>query len=213
MLHGDGGTHATAIKAMSPAQLVAISDPQDSKRLNTSVPTALVTVDGGNGYWHPQPDDDPMGMVVNELIPLCQAKGLGAPERGLGLMGISMGGYGALAIAEHYPKLARAVAAISPAIWTQYAQAQAVNSGAYTNAAEFDAYNVVTHAAALADLAVLVTSGVDDPFHSGVEAFAKVAPGTTSVLVSPGCHSDPFFVASEPLALAFLSKHFSKPHH
>jgi len=208
MLHGDGGTHETAIKGMSPAQLLAISNPQDPKRLNTKVPTALVTVDGGNGYWHPHPDDDPLGMVINELIPLCQAKGLGGPDRGLGLMGISMGGYGAIAIAEHYPKLARAVAAISPAIWTEYAQAQGVNSGAFTNAAEFDAYNAVTHAAALADLPVLVTSGVDDPFHPGVEAFAKVAPRATAVVVSSGCHTDPFFVASEPEALAFLTKHF-----
>jgi pimeloyl-ACP methyl ester carboxylesterase len=212
MLHGDGGTHKTAIKGMSPAQLVAILDPKDSKRLNTSVPTALVTVDGGNGYWHPHPDDDPMGMVVNELIPLCQAKGLGGPNHGLGLMGISMGGYGAIAIAEHHPKLARAVAAISPAIWTEYAQAQGVNSGAFTNAKEFDSYNAVTHVAALADLPVLVTSGVDDPFHPGVDALAKVAPAATSVVVSPGCHTDPFFVASEPAALFFLSKHFSGAH-
>jgi S-formylglutathione hydrolase FrmB len=35
-------------------------------------------------------------------------------------MGISMGGYGALAIAERYPRQVSAVAAISPAIWTSY---------------------------------------------------------------------------------------------
>lgn len=41
-------------------------------------------------------------------------------ERGIGLMGISMGGYGALAIAERSPAKFRAVAAISPAVWTSY---------------------------------------------------------------------------------------------
>jgi hypothetical protein len=30
---------------------------------------ALVTVDGGGGYWHPHPGDDPLGMVLYELIP------------------------------------------------------------------------------------------------------------------------------------------------
>ena len=209
MLHGDGGTHETAIKAMSPAQLLAITDPQDSTRLNTKVPMALVTVDGGTGYWHPHPDDDPMAMVVSELIPLCQEKGLGGNEHGIALMGISMGGYGAIALAEHHPNLARAVAAISPAIWTEYSEAQSVNADAYTNANEFAAYNAVTHAGALEGLPVFVTSGVDDPFHPGVVAFAKVAPSATTVVFPNGCHTDPFFVASEPEALFFLSSHLS----
>ena len=39
-------------------------------------------------------------------------------------MGISMGGYGAIVVAERYPALVRAVAAISPAIWTTYAEAR-----------------------------------------------------------------------------------------
>jgi pimeloyl-ACP methyl ester carboxylesterase len=207
MLHGDGGTHDTAIKGMSPAQLLALVDPHDPKRLKSSVPTALVTVDGGNGYWHPHPDDDPMGMVINELIPRCQARGLGNEAQGIGLMGISMGGYGAIVIAEHNPKLARAVAAISPAIWTEYRQAQGVNIGAYADAAEFEKYNAVTHARALEGLPVLVASGVDDPFHPGVVAFAQAAPASTTVKFESGCHTDPFFVASEPEALTFLSKH------
>ena len=42
------------------------------------------------------------------------------------------------------------MAAIGPAIWTSYPQAQAVNAGAYASAADFAANDVVTHAAALA---------------------------------------------------------------
>jgi len=61
-------------------------------------PMAMVTVDGGNGYWNPHPRDDPMAMVVHELIPFCQRKGLGLAPHQIGLMGISMGGYGALAM-------------------------------------------------------------------------------------------------------------------
>ena len=40
-------------------------------------------------------------------------------------MGISMGGYGALILAEKYPDTFAAVAAIGPAVWTSYGQAQA----------------------------------------------------------------------------------------
>ena len=112
---------------------------------------ALVTVDGGSGYWNPHPDDDPMAMVVDELIPMCQALGLGRGHRNIGTMGISMGGYGALLLAEKYPELIGAVAAISPAIWTSYTEAQAVNSGAYASAAAFSRNDVVTHADALGE--------------------------------------------------------------
>ncbi|MEI6700916.1 MAG: alpha/beta hydrolase-fold protein [Actinomycetota bacterium] len=209
MLHGDGGSHTSAIKGMTAAQLVAITSPGKEGSPNTAVPTAIVTVDGGNGYWHPHPGDDPMGMVVNELIPLCQSKELGKPNRGIGLMGISMGGYGALAIAEHYPHLARAVAAISPAIWATYGQAQGVNARAYTDAQEFDTYNAITHAAALEEIPVRVVSGIDDPFHPGVQAFADVAPRGTKVIFSSGCHTEPFFTAQEPASVAFLSNYFS----
>ena len=75
-------------------------------------PMALVTVDGGGGYWHPHPLDDPMGMVVHELIPMLGRWGLGAPPHRIAAMGISMGGYGAISFAEHYPHLFGAVAAI-----------------------------------------------------------------------------------------------------
>jgi S-formylglutathione hydrolase FrmB len=88
---------------------------------------ALVTVDGGGGYWNPHPGDNPQAMLTGELIPMCQRKGLGIGQRGarrIGVTGISMGGYGAILLAEKYPGLIGAVAAISPAIWTSYAEAR-----------------------------------------------------------------------------------------
>ena len=43
----------------------------------TLPPMAMVTVDGGDGYWNPHPEDNPMEMVVSELIPMCQRMNLG----------------------------------------------------------------------------------------------------------------------------------------
>ena len=126
MLHGEGANHTNALTGMTPAQAVALE--VGGKPLP---PMAMVTVDGGPGYWNPHPGDDPMAMVVDELIPMCQGLGLGQGRRTIGTMGISMGGYGALLLAEKYPTLIGAVAAISPAIWTSYSQASAVNTGAY----------------------------------------------------------------------------------
>ena len=124
MLHGYGANHTNALTGMSPAEAVALV--VDGQPLP---PMALVTVDGGGDYWNPHPRDDPMAMVVSELIPLCQRTNLGRSPQKIGTMGISMGGYGALLLAERYPSLIRAVAAISPAIWTSYEQAQAANPG------------------------------------------------------------------------------------
>ena len=139
MLHGFGADHADALSGMSPAQAVALR--VDGAPL---APMAMVTADGGGGYWNPHPGDDPMAMLTGELIPMCRRLGLGRPPHRIGAMGISMGGYGALLLAEKHPGLIAAVAAISPAIWTSYAQARAANAGAYASAADFAADDAVT---------------------------------------------------------------------
>jgi len=204
MLHGFHGNHADAVAGMSPAQAMALH--VDGRPL---APMAMVTVDGGNGYWNPHPGDNPMAMVVDELIPLCQRLGLGRPPQRIATMGISMGGYGALLLAEKYPHLVAAVAAISPAIWTNYAEAQDADAGAYASAEDFAADDVVTHTDALHGIPVRVASGDADPFHPGVEALARALPAGAIVEYSQGCHTGAFFTAQEPPSLAFLGQHLT----
>ena len=204
MLHGFGDDHRTALVGMTPAQAVALrSQP------SALTPMAIVTVDGGDGYWNPHPGDDPQAMVVDELIPMCQKRGLGVSPLGIAMMGISMGGYGALTIAERHPGLVAAVAAISPAVWTSYAQAHAANAGAFASRASFSAGDVVAHAGALRGTPVRVASGIDDPFHPGVQALISALPAGSVTLIAAGCHTDPFFVAQEPPSLTFLSRHLA----
>ncbi len=202
MLHGEGANHANALTGMTPAQAVALE-------LNGAPlpPMAMVTVDGGTGYWNPHPGDDPMAMVVHELLPMCRRFGLGQGSKPVGTMGISMGGYGALLLAEKYPALFSAVAAISPAIWTSYTQARAANQGAYASTAAFNANDAVTHAQALAKTPVRVASGFDDPFHPGVVALGQALPSSAIVEFSQGCHTGDFFTAQEPPSLEFLGKY------
>jgi len=203
-LHGFGGKHADALSGLSAAQAVAL------KPAGTPLPPmALVTADGGGGYWNPHPGDNPQAMLVDELIPLCQRAGLGAGTSKIGVLGISMGGYGAILLAEKYPHLIGAVAAISPAIWTSYAQARQANPGAYASAAAFDRADAVTHAAALGRRPVRVAVGYDDPFYPGVQALARVLPAGAVVAAGPGCHDGSFFAAQEPPSLAFLAAHLA----
>ena len=205
MLHGYGGNHANALAGMSPAQAVALKPGGRPGSAMTRSPVALVTVDGGGGYWNPHPGDDPMAMVVHELIPRCQRLGLGRPPRRVAVMGISMGGYGALLLAERYPAVFAAVAAVSPAVWTSYPQARQVNPGAFASAAAFAADDVITHAAAIGRRPVRVASGYRDPFYPGVRALARALPAGAVAVFGPGCHDGSFFTAQEPLSLAFLA--------
>jgi pimeloyl-ACP methyl ester carboxylesterase len=204
-LHGYGGSHASALSGMSPAQALALR--ADGAPL---APMAMVTADGGGGYWNPHPGDDPMAMLTAELIPMCRRLGLGRPPHRIGVMGISMGGYGALLLAEKHPGLIAAVAAISPAIWTSYAQARAANAGAYASAADFAADDAVTHAAALARVPVRVAAGYADPFYPGVRTLARALPSGAVVDFANGCHEGSFFTAQEPPSLAFLARHLAR---
>jgi S-formylglutathione hydrolase FrmB len=208
MLHGYGDNHASALFGLSPARALAL-------RVGGAPlpPMALVTVDGGTGYWNPHPGDNPQAMLTDEVIPLCRRRGLGGPQR-VGVMGVSMGGYGALLLAEKRPDLISAVAAISPAVWTSYAQARAANARAYASAADFAADDAVTHAAALAGVPVRVAAGFGDPFYPGVQALARALrkrAGSEPPVVSfsNGCHDSSFFTAQEPPSLAFLARHLT----
>ena len=204
MLHGFGANHTNALTSMSPAQAVALE--VDGIPLP---PMAMVTVDGGGGYWNPHPHDDPMEMVVAELLPMCRTLELGGPPYGVGTMGISMGGYGALLLAEKRPDLFRAVAAISPAVWTTFRQASSANAGAYASPQDFASDDAVTLAPALVGTPVRVASGLDDPFHPGVVALAGALPKSAVVVLSQGCHTGSFFTAQEPPSLAFLGAHLT----
>ncbi|MGH7733772.1 MAG: alpha/beta hydrolase-fold protein [Gemmatimonadales bacterium] len=206
MLHGFGGDHRSAFAGMQPAQGLALR--VDGRPLT---PMAMVTVDGGGGYWNPHPGDDPMGMVLDELVPMCRDRGLGVPPHRIAAMGISMGGYGAILFAERFPEVFSAAAAISPAIWTTYAEARQANPGAYASAASFAACDAVTHAGRLSATPVRVASGDSDPFHPGVVAFARACPPNVEVVLSKGCHTGAFFTEQEVPSLAFLSRHLAAP--
>jgi pimeloyl-ACP methyl ester carboxylesterase len=202
VLHGFGGDHASGLGGKSLALSLA-GRPAGHAPLP---PIALVAIDGGGLYWHRHPRDDPMAMIVHELIPFCRRLGLGRPPHGIGAIGISMGGYGALLLAERHPRLIAVVAAISPAVWTSYAQAHAANPGAFTSAREFAENDVITRAATLHGIPVRVASGRDDPFHTGVIALARALPRSAIVEIAPGCHDGSFFDSQRPPSLAFVAR-------
>jgi len=204
VLHAFGGSHTSTFGGLTLAR--ALAGRTGRRR---PAPIALVAADGGGLYWNRHPGDDPMAMIVDELIPMCRRLGLGRAPRSVGATGISMGGYGALLLAENHRHLISAVAAISPAIWTTYAEARGANAGAYASAGAFAGDDVVTHASALAGMPVRIASGIEDPFHPGVAALARALPASAIVEITQGCHDGSFFASQTPAALAFLAQHIA----
>jgi len=77
-------------------------------------PFVLAGADGGRLGWRPSGGDDPQRLVHEEIPFWCRARDFDTTR--LAAWGWSMGGAGALLLAEAYPGFLRAVAAFSPAV-------------------------------------------------------------------------------------------------
>ena len=200
-LHGLGQDHATLT---SPelgvdrylAAAVAAGAP----------PFAIAAADGGTSYWHPRPSGEDAGaMVVDELLPLLADHGL---ETGtIGLMGWSMGGYGALRLAGLLgPSRVAAVVGSSPALWSDPADA---SPSGFDSAEEYERYSVMGRQADLDGIAVRVDVGTGDPFYRDVQEYVDGFPPGADLTSTfePGAHHGGYWRRMLPDQLAFLGAH------
>ncbi len=224
-LHGSGGSPAT----LAPTMARAMSRARVTR-------FAVICVDGGETYWHQRADgDDPAGMIVHEVLPRAAAAGL--RTRRIGLAGLSMGGYGALLLAEQFtaeqprtlqlghheylsaagepgggPAVA-AVAALSPAVFATYPDARAANAAAFDSAADFARNDVVSALALLRHVPAYIACGTDDPFQPEVTLVrSRLAALTHHPVpggIMPGCHDSSFWERHWPAALEFAGAHLS----
>ena len=119
-LHGRGGTHRDSLAGSLHLHRFLAEIVRRG-----SAPFAIASVDGGDHeYWHPRRGTDPAAMVIEEFLPLLSRRELDTAR--IGLLGWSMGGYGALLLAETLgPSRIAAVAADSPALWQRFADSSA----------------------------------------------------------------------------------------
>jgi S-formylglutathione hydrolase FrmB len=85
----------------------------DSARRGNA-PFVIAGATGDRLAWQPSGADDPQRMVHEELPAWCAERGFDTDR--LAVCGWSMGGYGALLLAQTFPGFVRAVAAFSPAV-------------------------------------------------------------------------------------------------
>jgi enterochelin esterase-like enzyme len=166
-------------------------------------PFAVAAVDGGDhAYWHPRRSgEDPQRMLLDEVLPMLARRGLRTERIALG--GWSMGGYGALLLAERLgPRRVAAVLADSPAVWERWEDS---SPDAFDGRADFEAHDVLAGATRLRGIPVRVTCGTSDPFLPGVRALLRAVPWAQRD-VAAGGHDLAWWQHVGPAQLAFAGR-------
>ena len=193
-LHGRGGDAASVMDlgvADGLARLTSAGVP----------PFAVVSVDGGDTYWHRRASGaDSRAMVLMELLPMLAGQGLDTSR--VGFLGWSMGGYGALLLGARLgPARTAGICAVSPALWTSY---MATDDGA------FDSYNdwvknTVFGLPALTSIPIRVDCGTADRFYAASRQFVAQLRRPVSGSFSPGGHDASFWRAQLPDELRWMA--------
>lgn len=110
-LPGRGGTASDHVDGLKLADYLGAT-MRHAKR-----PVRLIAVDGGESYWHPRRlGEDRMRMLIEEAVKPAQRR-LRIGRANTGIIGWSMGAYGAMLAAQLYSELFGAVCGVSVAMW------------------------------------------------------------------------------------------------
>jgi pimeloyl-ACP methyl ester carboxylesterase len=174
-------------------------------------PFVLAAVDGGDRYWHPRADgDDPLRMLLDDFPVVLAQHGL--PVATMAVLGISMGGYGALLALSEAPARFAAVAATAPAFWFSYEDANDVNPGAFDSAEDWRTWgDLRPRTRHLADHAVRIDCGVSDPFEPNLSTLREQLPDPSVVTIAAGCHDAAFFRSVAPAQLKLIGEALTPP--
>jgi len=199
VLHGRGADHRSAFDDLHLDRFLAAGVSHGMR------PFAVASVDGGDhSYWHPRRDGDAAGMVVEEFLPLLGRRGLEVARPAL--LGWSMGGYGALYLASRLGRSAVAsVVAESPAVWHQAGQSA---SGAFDDAADFNAHAIFPRLGLLRGMALRVDCGDADGFAPVTRDLRAALSPTPAGGIEPGGHDATYWRSQAAAQLAFVATHF-----
>jgi S-formylglutathione hydrolase FrmB len=199
-LHGTGADHRMVFDDLLADRLLA----QHVARGGT--PFAIAAVDGGDSWWHRRATGtDTQAMVVEEFIPLLAGQGLDTGR--LAVFGLSMGGFGALLLASrHRIPAFRAVAAMSPAVWSLHDAGRADN---FDSAADFAANDIFALRPELEMLPKRIDCGTTDNLLYSVKDYVSSLPGEHEGGFQDGGHEDGYWRSILPEVLSFLGRNLA----
>lgn len=198
VLHGFGGTARSVFAELHLDRYLGAAMASGVR------PFAVASVDGGNGYWHQRNDfGDSGAMVTEEFLPVLHRLALRTDA--FGLLGWSMGGYGALLIGGALgPKRVPVIVAESPALWTSVAKR---NPEAFDSSEDYVAHDVWSRRSTLSATAVRIDCGADDAFCPAVRSFVKGMDPKPAGGFPAGNHDPDFWMRMAPAQLSFVGQH------
>ena len=192
-LHGRGGSADGAFTGLHLDRHVG------------STGLAVAAIDGGDTYWHARRSGvDAGAMVVEDFLPLLARHGLRTDR--IGLLGWSMGGYGALWLATQLgPHRVGGVAAESAALWLSPGDSA---PGAFDGRADFVAHDVFRLRKRLHGIPVRLDCGLQDPFITANRTFAQGLDDVTTRFTAGG-HTDGYWSSNGAAQMSWLSTHLA----
>jgi S-formylglutathione hydrolase FrmB len=206
VLHGYGGSERDAFDGVGYQHL------QASAVQAGAPPFVLASVAGGPGYWHPHDSgDDPLGMLTSDFPTVLAQHGL--PVDRFGVLGWSMGGFGALLYALANRDRCAVAVANAPAFWHSYDEARKINSGAFDSATEWSRWgDLLSRAPDFHDLRVRIAVGDSDPFQPIVSTLRSRLADPSVVTFAKGCHDERFWQYGAPSQLRFIAETLAATH-
>jgi pimeloyl-ACP methyl ester carboxylesterase len=135
--------------------------------------------------------DEPVSFRRGDL-------GLAGP---LGVMGCSVGGYGALRAAELHPERLFAVCAVSAALWRSHVDGV---GDAFDSAADYARNDVHADVERLRGLPVRMDCGRQDPLHEAYVAVAEALPEPPAEGLTPGGRNDACWLRVAPAQIDWI---------
>lgn len=203
VLHGRGSRHDAYVRDLHLDAFLGAHVAAGGR------PFALACAAGGDRYWHPRADgDDPLRMLTDELLPRLRALGLTTDP--MGVLGWSMGGYGALlwvrlAGQGALPDGVRVTAAVaeSPALFRSFADA---TPGAFDSAADFAQWgDLIERPGSGTRAQAWVDCGTSDPFADVTRAYAARNPRSVAHFTD-GCHDHAYWRSRAAVQVSFLGE-------
>jgi S-formylglutathione hydrolase FrmB len=172
-------------------------------------PVVAFPYGGVSSYWHDRESGPWATYVLDELIPKLIRRYEIDPRK-VAIGGISMGGFGAYAIARLAPLRFCAIGGHSPAIWES---ASETADGAFDDAADFERNDIIAAAEETPSpyrrTRLWLDAGGDDPFLAGGEAFDEAlnASGLDPVVRDgPGGHDSDYWNGNWREYLGFYAR-------
>jgi len=211
VLHGRGEDHSSGFAQLKLHQFLAAYTRAGG------TPFALAAVDGGDSYWHPRSNgDNPLRMLTREFLPMLGR--LGLRNDAIGVLGWSMGGYGALLVARESIRgtlssagasdrtTVVAAAASSPALFASY---QASASGAFDDAADFAKYGDLAGQPDVGKTPLYVGCGATDAFTGQTRRYRANASASAAGGISRGCHTGGYWRSVAAAQISFMGSHLA----